>query len=345
MDGGEMKEMKGVTAQWWAGTRGHWRPTEQIWWAVPGDDRRQKTKPTAEPATNSQQRQPQKGRKIRVGKRKNKFLNQKEGRDVQLLSSWSGCGGFAASQFQEQVLQEKSSRSKSSIPCTAFPCRTSGAFKKSPKEVGLQAKAVTVLPPVILAGERGNKKEQFISQPGFAGHEKAKILVGETNWRGRNKWRAEINPVRVWGTRMDTVQEGEQTLSRSFADPYSQLFPHFSLQQFKCCQKVKWEWFPRIVYKFRGTLSFPEIFGWQRSWIGQVYPDSFFGGEGIVFTGIYSLSCPPTSLLDWNLPVVGAEGHGKVNLEVGILDGLCQPWPSEWKIAGILSNKKGRGTI
>lgn len=160
--------------------------------------------------------------------------------------------------LQEQILQEQVLHTLHS-----FSLQDLGCFKKKlPRKLGSRPKLLLFYHLSYWQGKE--ETEQFVSQPGFAGHEKAKKLVGETIWRGRNEWRVEISPVRVWGTRTDTVQEGEQTLSRSFADPYSQLFPHFPPQQFKCCQKVKRGWFPRIVYKFRGTLSFPEISGCQK---------------------------------------------------------------------------------
>lgn len=117
-----------------------------------------------------------------------------------------------------------------------------GCFKKKlPRKLGSRPKLLLFYHLSYWQGKE--ETEQFVSQPGFAGHEKAKSWwerpSGGEGRRGKNKWRVEISPVRAWGTRMDTVQEGEQTLSRSFADPYSQLFPHFPLQQFKCCQKVK----------------------------------------------------------------------------------------------------------
>lgn len=60
-------------------------------------------------------------------KGKNEFLNQKEGRDAQLLRAGTGSTGRAVAAVLHPNSRSKSSRSKS---CTVFPCRTSGAFEK-----------------------------------------------------------------------------------------------------------------------------------------------------------------------------------------------------------------------
>lgn len=108
-------------------------------------------------------------------------------------------------------------------PAQFFPAGPRVLLKNSSK-FGLRAKAVTVLPPVMLTGERGSRRRNlYLNQ--FHWTRESENLVGETIWRGRNKWRVEISPARVWGTRTGRVKEGEQTLSRSFADPYSQPSP------------------------------------------------------------------------------------------------------------------------
>lgn len=170
MDGEEMKEIKEVAPQWWAGTRGHWHPTELCleMTAVKRPNQQQNLR-----LIFSYQTQHQKGRKIRMEKRKNKFLNQKEGRDVQLLREGTGRAVVAVLHPNPRT---NSSRSKSSKPCTVFPCRTSGAFKKNSKKVEIQAKAVIVLPPVILAGEWGSRRRNlYLNQ--FCWTQESKILV------------------------------------------------------------------------------------------------------------------------------------------------------------------------
>lgn len=167
MDGGEIKEIKEVTPQWWAGTRGHWHPTELC------------LEMTAVKRPNQQQNlwlifsyqtQHQKGRKIRMEKRKNKFLNQKEGRDVQLLREGTGRAVVAVLHPNPRT---NSSRSKSSKPCTVFPCRTSGAFKKTPRKLRSRPKLLLFY-HLSYWQENEEVEGEICILTSFAGHKEAK---------------------------------------------------------------------------------------------------------------------------------------------------------------------------